>query len=517
MPNQLIHTNYGLRWMGRALANRETVAIHEVAVGIGALTLDREVTALVDERFRMPTGLVYYEDDETLQVVIEVILPVTITQVLPREVALFDSTGGCVACGTVTRATKFPDDRMRIRMYLAVPRVGFVEEAGEPTADPTKIEFPLGTLDEPELYPNSYALMHDKDPAVYEVVKVSSITDTTVTLAAAPTMSWQKGARITPLRVARFDQLPQIQNLTDRASQTTARFEILEYSLYSPAEDWGYCAPVFTFEPDWADNITASHQRNIFTLDNDTGIRQYVDPGERDRIGTRAALKLLGRREVLRFRKFVSAARGKTVSFWSPSFTLDIEPLANIEGSYFDARDIGFSDAFAKPQQSRVMIAIVFNDGRPTLYRKLTSVVQTLNSERYFVDVPLPLIKRSEINRLHFMVPSRFDQDGFEMRHHVDGSHAVSTSVVLKSVDIGDLPDINCFVTSKPYPVVSGDDLSSGMSVSAVRMQEFSMPLAPMTSEMAVTGIELRNALVAISDEPHELDAQLSVTGATLE
>jgi hypothetical protein len=517
MPNQLIHTNYGLRWMGRALANSETVAIHEVAVGIGNLTLDREVAALVDERFRMPPGLVYYEDADTLQVVIEVVLPVTITQVQPREVALFDSTGSCVACGTLTRATKFADDRMRIRMYLAVPSVGFVEEAGEASADPTKIEFPLGTLDEPELYPNSYALMHDKDPAVHEVVKIVSVTDTTVTLSAAPALSWQRGSRITPLRVARFDQLPQIQNLTDRISQITTRFEIVEYNLYSPAEDWGYCAPVFTFEPDWSDSVTVSHERNIVVLDNETGVRQYVDSGERDRIGTRASLKLLGRSDVLRFRKFVSAARGKTVSFWAPSFTMDIDPIGAISGSYFDAMDIGFSEAFVKPQDSRIMIAIVFNDGRPTIYRKLTSVVQTLTAERYFVDVPLPLIKRSEIDRMHFMVPSRFDQDGFEMRHHVDGSHAVSTSVVLKSVDIGDLSDINCFVTSKPYPVVCADGLGSGMSVSAIRMQEFTVPLAQMSAEMIVTGIELRNTLVTTSDEPHGLDAQLSVTGATLE
>lgn len=517
MPNQLIHTNYGLRWMGRALANSDTVAIHEVAVGIGNLTLDREVTGLVDERFRMPPGLVYYEDSEDLQVVIDVILPVTITQVQPREVALFDSTGGCVACGTVTRATKFADDRMRIRMYLAVPRVGFVEEAGEPTSDPTKIEFPLGTLDEPELYPNSYALMHDKDPAVHEVVKIASVTDTTVTLAAAPTMSWQRGARITPLRVARFDQLPQIQNLTDRISQITTRFEILEYSLYSPAEDWGYCAPVFTFEPDWSDSITVSHERNIVVLDNETGVRQYVDSGERDRIGTRASLKLLDRSEVLRFRKFVSAARGKTVSFWAPSFTMDIDPVGAISGSYFDAMNTGFSEAFVKPQDSRIMIAIVFDDGRPTIYRKLTSVVQTLTAERYFVDIPLPTIKPSEINRVHFMVPSRFDQDGFEIRHHVDGSHAVSTSVVLKSVDIGDLPDINCFVTSKPYPALSEDELHSAMSVTAVAIQEFSVPLASTSSELLVTDVELRDTLVSMADEAHGLNTQLSVTGVTLE
>jgi len=516
MANQLIHTNYGLRWMGRALSAGTTVAIHQVAIGIGALTLDRDVTALVDERFRLPPGRVYYEDAETLLVVIEVILPVTITQIQPREVALFDSTGSCVACGTLSRATKFADDRMRIRMYLAVPSVGFVDEAGEPSADPTKIEFPLGTLDEPELYPNSYALMHNKEPAVHEVVKIVSVTDTTITLAEAPTMNWQRGSRITPLRVARFDQLPQIQNLTDRVSQITARFEILEYTLYSPVEDWGYCAPVFAFDPDWSDSVTVSHDRNIVVLDNETGVRHYFDSGERDRIGTRASLKLLERSDVLRFRKFISAARGKAVSFWAPSFTMDIEPVGAISGSYFDALDTGFSEAFVKPQDSRIMIAIVFDDGRPTLYRKLTSVVRTLTAERYFVDVPLPLIKRSEINRVHFMVPSRFDQDGFEMRHHVDGSRAVSTSVVLKSVDIGDLPDINCFVTSKPYPVDAVEKLDVGMAVTGISMVELPMWGYAVQASMFVSTVSLEEAPVSYTDEAHAIETSLTVTGVTL-
>lgn len=516
MPNQMIHTNYGLRWMGRALANNETVAIAEVAVGIGPLAVDREVTGLVDERYRMPPGQVFYEPDKNLQVTIDVILPISITQVLPREVALFDSTGSCVACGEVTRATKFPDDRMRIRMYLAVPSIGFVEEAGEPAADPTKIEFPLGTLNEPELLPGTWAIMHDRDPAVFDLVKITEVTDTVVTLAEPPVNNWNRGSKITPVRRARFDSLPQFNNRTDRAATTNVRFEILELSTYAPPEDWGFCAPVFTFKPDWSDGVTTTHERNVTTFESEMGVREYVDPGERDRVGTKVMLRLFGRDNVLALRKFISAARGKAVKFWAPSFTDDLEPLGNISGSYFDVVDIGFSAAFIKPQQSRIMLAFVFDDGRPTLYRRLTSVVRTLTGERFFVDVPLPLIKREDLARINFMLPSRFDQDGFELRHHVDGSAAVSASVVLMSVDAGDLPDINCFVTSKPYPVVNEEVMQASMGVTGMSMIELDPPKEEITAGITVSSITLRDPLVTYSAEPEGLSTGMSMSTMTL-
>lgn len=513
MPNQMIHTNYGLRWMGRALANNETVAIAEVAVGIGALTVDREVTGLVDERYRMPPGQVFYEPDKNLQVTIDVILPISITQVLPREVALFDSTGSCVACGEVTRATKFPDDRMRIRMYLAVPSVGFIVEAGEAAADPTKIEFPLGTLVDREFVPDTWAIMHDRDPSVYDLVKITDVSDTVITLAEAPVNIWQRGSKITPVRRARMDTLPQIENLTDRAATANLRFEILELLTYEPEEDWGFCAPVFGFKPDRAETVTVSHRRNVTVFESEMGVRNYTDPGERDRVGTRAALKLFGRDAVMSFRKFVAAARGKAVKFWAPSFTYDLEPTGSISGSYFDAVDIGFSQVFVKPQESRIMLAFVFNDGRPTLYRKLTSVVKTLTAERFFVDVPLPPIKPVELSRINFMLPSRFDQDGFELRHHVDNSEAVSASVVLMSVDAGDLPDIACFVTSKTYPVISEEKLDVAIAVTGMSMIELSPPMEELSVGMTFSMMSLRTAY---TDEPHGLSTTMTVTGVTL-
>jgi len=516
VANRIIHTNYGLRALGRALPSLTPITVANVAVGAGVTDPDRAATGLVDERFRLPPAFVYYADSETLEVIIEVILPVTTTQFTPREVALFDSTGGCLAVGELNRFTKLPDDRMRIRMHLALPKNGLIATSSGVVGDPKRIEFAPGTLVDREFVANTMALLYNRDAVTPEVVKIESVTDSAITLTDAPTRFWPSGSRLAPLRVARFDALPQIANMTDRVGTSTARFELLENSPYEPVEDWGYCAPVFNFPLDWADSVTVSHDRNVSMVESVMGDRHIVDPGQRDRVMTRAGLKLIGREQAWAFRRFLSAARGKTVRFWAPSFTMDIEPIGAISGDSFVARDTGFTEAFVKPQDSRLMIAIVFTDGRPTLYRKLTGVVRVLTGERFYLEVPLPLIKREDIDSVQFMIPSRFDQDTFEFRHHVDDSKAVSTSVVLKSCDVTGMPVIECFTTSKPYPIHSSEMIVSGMTVTGGLLQEVAPPFAGIAPNMNVSGGQLVEPLTDMSFEPEAMDVGVSVTGGTL-
>jgi hypothetical protein len=64
------------------------------------------------------------------------------------------------------------------------------------------------------------------------------------------------------------------------------------------------------------------------------------------------------------------------------------------------------------------------------------------NVEQFTFDNPLPTIPSNEVSRIEFMVPSRFDQDGFELHHKVDNSAAVSMSVVTRSVDGAGMPPL---------------------------------------------------------------------------
>lgn len=62
--------------------------------------------------------------------------------------------------------------------------------------------------------------------------------------------------------------------------------------------------------------------------------------------------------------------------------------------------------------------------------------------ERFVLDAALPPIQNTRIERIQFVVPSRFDQDGFEFKHLVDESAAVQASLITRAVDGTGMPPL---------------------------------------------------------------------------
>lgn len=388
---------------------------------------------------------------------------------------------------------------------------------GSPVADLTTITWPAGTLDGREFLPDTLALIVGKNPDIYDVVKITSVVGDTISLASAPVQLQGVPARIVPLRKARITDKSEINNVTNQVGQLTIRAEVVDYNTYDPEEDWGYCAPLFRFRVNWASNVTVAHERNTYEYDVETGAVETIDPGQRDRTSTRVALTFTGRDETSAFRKFLAAARGKAVRFWAPSFTGDIIPVGSIEGLSFDALPSGFAEAFGMPQDSRKTIGIVFRDGRPTIYRTITSVAKFGGNERFYVDVPMPPIDKADVERIQFMLPSRFDQDGFELKHHVADCGLVTASVMLKSAEIADMEPIECFVTSEPYPLYVEDQMTSQISLTSWRLA-----VAPRFNEGIDVGVSLqsatlRAALAGFEIEQDSLNVTLLATNGSLQ
>lgn len=307
----------------------------------------------------------------------------------------------------------------------------------------------------------------------------------TIELDSGPSKTWPEGTRIIPLRRARVESMPTLNNLNDRVGELTVRMELLDHESYKVAEGWGYCVPLFRFRTDWSSNVQITSSRKVFSFDSETGINVLVDPGEKDRAQSRFAIRLLGRDELTSYRQFLQSAHGRLVRFWAPMQTLDIEPVGALGGSYFDAKPSGYWHAMQKAQDSRIMLAFIFKDGRPTIYRRITDVAPLratgpfwkMTGERFFLHIPLPAFDASDLERVTFVMPCRFDQDAFEIRHHTDDARAVSSSIVLRTSDIDGLPDIDCTLTSKPYPLTENDSLTVALTATYGNLVEFSPPL----------------------------------------
>lgn len=119
-----------------------------------------------------------------------------------------------------------------------------------------------------------------------------------------------------------------------------------------------------------------------------------------------------------------------------PTGMRDIEPAGDTFGGLtLDAKPAGYTDYLTRILGSRTIISLRTLDGMGPHYRYIQSVERVGDVERFTLDEALPVLDRSQVSRIEFMVPSRFDQDGFELHHKVDAAAAVTMSIVTRSVD----------------------------------------------------------------------------------
>lgn len=253
---------------------------------------------------------------------------------------------------------------------------------------------------------------------------------------------------------------------TDTVGVVRARFDLEEPQKW-PAASWGYCSPLFRFPVNRAQVIDFEFDRQVFRIDSESGPVDIFDAGERTRVTMKCGLTLRGRSSTFSFRQFLQKARGRAIRFWMPDLMTDIYPVGpDLGGAYFDALDTGFSARMTFPQDARRVVGFYFLDGRPAVYRTITSASKVGQYDRFVLDRVLPPFAVSDLARVGFVMPVRFDQDTFELQHLTDDSAVVRTSVVMRSSEAEGLPDIECFTTSRPYPVDALDalDVTAGFA-----------------------------------------------------
>lgn len=380
--------------------------------------------------------------------------------------------------------------------------------------------FPKGTLIHREFRTGDLVMISAGDPDVYAILTVTDMNlpqDLIVLRSYDNVGFWPPGSRITPLRRARILDTMTQNAPADRVGTSVIRFQLSDSDARFTAS-WGYCAPLFRFKPNRAESIEFTYDRSAYIQDFDTGVVETIDPGNRAQITQSLKLNLFGRADISTFRSFLYAARGKAVRFYMPTFTADIHPIDDMSGLTFNARMNGASDYVRVPQEARKMIGIVFSDGRPTIYRKVVNVEPIFDAtkpigEKYTLHAALPPIRVQDIDRVMYVVSSRFDMDTFEMLHVTDNATAVKTAIVTRSSVSDQMPDIDCFVTSKPYPMYAVDSLQPSAVMSAGTLYE---SVVPVTERMEVNGRivdpVLRDVLLRYSNWP----ADSLTSGASL-
>lgn len=389
------------------------------------------------------------------------------------------------------------------------------------------VQFPKGTLQYREFRLHDMVFVTNGDPSKFTIVTVvgrDEAADRIELQHRDAATAWPQGTRIMPLRACRMLDAPQLGNRSDRVGVASVRFDLSDADAsFTPS--WGYCAPLWPFRPDRKTPVDLTFERSDYVLDMQGGVIDVTDPGGRAEISESMALKLFGRERVWAYRAFLHAARGRAVRFYTPSYTHDVQPTSNLGGRFFNAKVNGFSQYMDVPQEARRIIGIVFHDGAPTVYRNLVGVTNIADAlppystiyERYEVDADLPPIALGDIERIMFVMPSRFDQDTIELHHATDNSVAVASSVVMRSSVVAGMPPIECWVTSRPYPVDQVDAMTSAVTFTGGRMYDPNVKVSDSyTSAMVVSSGSLRSVLSGYAMEPEAYGSTMTITGGAL-
>ena len=342
------------------------------------------------------------------------------------------------------------------------------------TAGAPHIDLPSGTLAYREFRVGDLVIVTAGDPNNYDLLEVGALDPATdcITWATPPSRSWEPGCRLAPLRKATVSETGGIDNITDRVGEVQVRAAVMERDDGFDAS-WDYCAPLWSFPIDWSDKVRHDYERQTYTLDNQTSVPHIVDPGGRATVVTRVGALFVGRPAVVRLRRFIAAASGRAKRFWMPTLTSDVILKEAPSGEQLVIEPSGFGEYLKSEQSARILIGIVFADGAPTIYRYVQSV-QVVGadvppyrptSEVLLLDRAVPEVLLSQVERVQFMMPVRFDQDGFELKHLVDESAAVQASFAMRSADIDGMPPIECGVTSHPYPLLAVDAVSTSAMI----------------------------------------------------
>jgi len=258
------------------------------------------------------------------------------------------------------------------------------------------------------------ALLAGAEPRPFEVVQIAGVDPDGLTLVEPTNLDWPSGARLVPLEVGRFSEVPSLQRFTSDDVPVSLSWDLLEDI------DWPASAgsatyreyPVLEWRPVWTADPEHQAERSLDIVDELTGAPAVFDlPGMPLQ---RQVLQyvLTNRTEIGAFRGLLFALAGRWASIWIPSWAHDLRVVFPVaaEAVVMDVEWCGLSDWPLAVNRRDVRLELV--DGS-VLYRRLTDVVQISDSiERVTLDAALGLsVQPKDVAMLSFMALARQDTD----------------------------------------------------------------------------------------------------------
>lgn len=258
----------------------------------------------------------------------------------------------------------------------------------------------------------------------WEVVTISAIDASGITLAAPTTAPHAIGSRLFPLRQARVRDGAEESLYSDDVGRRSITFDIIEPCDFPPVASLptylGH--PVIDRRPQEGDNQTSSFSRLAKSVDYDASLPYVHDMPARAFRTQRATWMMAGREDHTWLRGLLYALQGRRVPMWLPSGSADLMPSAAISGTTLRVAWAAYS-AFASGRDGRRDVRIELYDGR-VFYRRITSATDGSASETLVLSSALDAspIDAGLIRQISYMALVTLASDDVEIEHVTDAT-----------------------------------------------------------------------------------------------
>lgn len=253
----------------------------------------------------------------------------------------------------------------------------------------------------------------------YEAVETLAVNAGSIDLASATLAAWPAGTRVLPVRLGRLASAQKLNRDTDHHFSGRVAFRFDDHPGW-PAEDIGdtYLGyRVYPLKPNWAGDIDVELMRKLAELDYNTGSRWLGDESGLANIIKRWRWTHGSRAEIVAFRSWLSARKGRLVPFWSETQGEDMELTAPIGAtdSSIQIRNIGYK-RYLDGRADRRHVAIRTRAGA-AYYRQITGATENSASvETLAIDSALgALVHPADVASLRFLHLTRLESDSIEI------------------------------------------------------------------------------------------------------
>lgn len=318
-----------------------------------------------------------------------------------------------------------------VPLYWDIGRLGAVATAG--VTD--RLEFDTRWT---EFVPG-LAIIQGSTAMNYEVVEITAVDDDGIDLADPVVQTWPKRSVVMPIRRSLIEDMGSLGHVSAAVATISAQFALVVSNPWTPADDDSVIydgLPVMLEEPNWVESLDAQLARDAVRFDNQSGLPYQTDPTGRANVGQAHRWFLYGRERLAKYRDLLYRNKGRTGSFWLPTFKSDLKLAASaLSGStQIVVENVGLNYCNV-PTSGRDHLAIHLKNGT-TILREILDVDPgtTPATEKVDLDSAVGLaLSPGQVRKISFLDTARFDQDEFDLQHFTDSKGYTEATAVFRT------------------------------------------------------------------------------------